>query len=70
VRYERPTPLYRALLCRGRLVSRQGRKLRIEGELIDADGEDVVVARGTGVFITVDPARFAQTMELPPPAAG
>jgi acyl-coenzyme A thioesterase PaaI-like protein len=71
VRYERATPLHRALLCRGRLVSRQGRKLRIEGELIDPDdGEDVVVARGTGLFITVDPARFAQTMELPPPAAG
>jgi acyl-coenzyme A thioesterase PaaI-like protein len=71
VRYERATPLHRALLCRGRLVSRQGRKLRIEGELIDPDdGEDVVVARGTGLFITVDPARFAQTMELPPPTAG
>jgi acyl-coenzyme A thioesterase PaaI-like protein len=71
VRYERPTPLHRPLLCRGRLASRDGRKLLIEGELIDAgDGAETVVARGTGLFITVDPAKFGQTMELPPPADG
>jgi acyl-coenzyme A thioesterase PaaI-like protein len=69
VRYERPTPLHRALLCRGRLASRQGRKLLIEGELLDANGgAEVVVARAAALFITVDPAIFAQTMELPPPA--
>ncbi len=68
VRYERPTPLHRPLLCRGRLTSRDGRKLLIEGELVDADGGvETVVARGTGVFITVDPTRFGQTMQLPPP---
>ena len=68
VRYERPTPLHRPLLCRGRLASRQGRKLLIEGELVDPSGPDeTVVARGTGLFITVDPAMFDQTMELPPP---
>jgi acyl-coenzyme A thioesterase PaaI-like protein len=71
VRYERPTPLHRPLLCRGRLKSRDGRKLHIEGELVDAtEGVDTVVARGTGVFITVDPTRFGQTMELPPPSDG
>ncbi len=71
VRYERPTPLHRPLLCRGRLASRDGRKLHIEGELVDAtEGVDTVVARGTGVFITVDPTRFGQTMELPPPTDG
>jgi len=71
VRYERPTPLHRPLLCRGRLVSQQGRKLTIDGELIDPDGgADVVVARGVGLFITVDPELFAQTMELPPPPSG
>jgi acyl-coenzyme A thioesterase PaaI-like protein len=71
VRYERPTPLHRPLVCRGRLASREGRKLLIAGELIDAgDGAETVVARGTGLFITVDPARFAQTMELPPPTDG
>lgn len=70
VRFERPTPLHRPLLCRGRLASRQGRKLMIEGELIDPhNGEGLVVARGAGVFITVDPAVFTQTMELPAPPA-
>jgi acyl-coenzyme A thioesterase PaaI-like protein len=70
VRYEKPTPLHRPLLCRGRLTSRSGRKLLIEGELVDpADAHELVVARGSGVFITVDPARFAQTMELPAPPA-
>lgn len=68
VRYVAPTPLYRPLLCRGRLASRSGRKLSIEGELVDnVDGEETVVARGKGVFITVDPSMFAETMELPPP---
>jgi acyl-coenzyme A thioesterase PaaI-like protein len=69
VRYLAPTPLHRPLLCRGRLTSRHGRKLLIEGELIErtADAE-TVVARGAGLFITVDPAMFAQTMELPAPA--
>jgi acyl-coenzyme A thioesterase PaaI-like protein len=70
VRYERPTPLHRPLMCRGRLASRDGRKLLIEGELVDVgdgDGAETVVARGSGLFITVDPTKFAQTMELPPP---
>jgi acyl-coenzyme A thioesterase PaaI-like protein len=72
VRYLAPTPLHRSLVCRGRLASRDGRKLLIEGELIDREGvRETVVARGTGLFITVDPAMFAQTMELPaPPAEG
>jgi acyl-coenzyme A thioesterase PaaI-like protein len=70
VRYLAPTPLHRPLLCRGRLAARQGRKLLIEGELIDREGDvETVVARGTGLFITVDPAMFAQTMELPAPPA-
>jgi acyl-coenzyme A thioesterase PaaI-like protein len=68
IRYEAATPLHRPLACRGRLVDRAGRKLRIEGELVDLTipGEPVV-ARGKGLFITVDPARFAQTMQLPVP---
>ena len=70
IRYEAATPLHRPLVCRGRLVDRTGRKLWIEGELVDitTPGEPVV-ARGKGLFITVDPERFAQTMELPPPPA-
>jgi acyl-coenzyme A thioesterase PaaI-like protein len=68
IRYLASTPLHRPLLCRGRLASQQGRKLLIEGELIDAEGDvEKVVARGTGLFITVDPAIFAETMELPAP---
>jgi acyl-coenzyme A thioesterase PaaI-like protein len=52
VRYERPTPLQRQLACRGRLAERDGRKLWIEGELVDVV-RDEVVARGRGLFITV-----------------
>jgi acyl-coenzyme A thioesterase PaaI-like protein len=70
VRYVRPTPLYRELVCRGRLMSRDGRKLLIGGELVDTvEGEETVVATGSGVFITVDPTMFTETMELPPPRA-
>jgi acyl-coenzyme A thioesterase PaaI-like protein len=68
IRYERGTPLYRPIVCRGRLTERSGRKLWIEGELVDITlPEQPVVARGTGLFITVDPAKFAETMQLPPP---
>ena len=35
IRYERPTPLDRPLLCRGWLDRREGRKLWIVGELVD-----------------------------------
>ena len=69
VRYERPTPLHRPLLCRGRLERRDGRKLWITGELVDrADPDQPVLARGTGLFITVDAYAFAaQTQQLPAP---
>jgi acyl-coenzyme A thioesterase PaaI-like protein len=68
IRYEAATPLHRPLVCRGRLADRSGRKLRIEGELVDitTPGEPVV-ARANGLFITVDPDRFQQTTQLPPP---
>jgi acyl-coenzyme A thioesterase PaaI-like protein len=68
VRYEKPTPLHRQLLCRGRLAERSGRKLWIEGELVDVTEPGApVVARGRGLFIVVDRETFAQTMELPAP---
>ena len=71
VRYERPTPLHRPLLCRGRLTSRDGRKLLIEGELVDADGGgETVVARGIGLFITVDPASVRPDDGAAPAADG
>ena len=69
IRYERPTPLHRHLACRGRLRERIGRKIWIEGELVDLDDPDqVVVARGVGLFIAVDRSVFAhQTASLPAP---
>jgi acyl-coenzyme A thioesterase PaaI-like protein len=69
VRYERPTPLHRPIACRGRLASRDGRKLFIEGELVDLETEGrPVVARGRGLFITVDPSVFeVGTQQLPAP---
>lgn len=70
IRYEQPTPLHRPLACRGRLAKRDGRKLWIEGERVDlgTDGQPVV-ARGFGLFITVDPAVMiaASTARLPAP---
>jgi acyl-coenzyme A thioesterase PaaI-like protein len=69
VRYERPTPLHRPIACRGRLARRDGRKLLVEGELVDleTDGQPVV-ARGRGLFIAVDPSVFeVGTQQLPAP---
>jgi acyl-coenzyme A thioesterase PaaI-like protein len=69
IRYEQPTPLHRPIACRGRLARRDGRKLHIEGELVDLESTgQPVVARGRGTFITVDPAIFEQaTQQLPAP---
>jgi acyl-coenzyme A thioesterase PaaI-like protein len=68
IRYERPTPLYRPIACRGRLARRDGRKLHIEGELIDLETEgQPVVARARAVFISVDPSVFDESQQLPAP---
>lgn len=70
IRYEAGTPLDRPLACRGRLTERSGRKLWIEGELVDVSTSgEPVVARATGLFITVDPDRFRLTTQLPAPPA-
>ena len=68
IRYEQPTPLHRPIACRGRLARREGRKLHIEGELVDitTDGQPVV-ARARAVFISVDPSVFETTQQLPAP---
>jgi acyl-coenzyme A thioesterase PaaI-like protein len=71
VRYEAPTPLQRRLACRARLAGRDGRKLFIEGELVDVEdvAHPVVVAHGRATFIVVDRAMFRQaTAERPAPA--
>ncbi len=67
VRYVRPTPLHRSLACRGRLGERVGRKIWIEGELVDAEtGEEL--ARGRGLFIAVDrEAMLPESARLPAP---
>jgi acyl-coenzyme A thioesterase PaaI-like protein len=69
IRYERPTPLHRRLRCTGQVLRREGRKLWIGGELIDLTVEgQPVVARGEGLFITVDPQVFRlASQELPAP---
>jgi acyl-coenzyme A thioesterase PaaI-like protein len=69
IRYVAPTPLHREIACRGRVVGRDGRKLFIEGELVDLETPgQPVVARGTSTFITVDPSVFAEsTAKLPAP---
>jgi acyl-coenzyme A thioesterase PaaI-like protein len=68
IRYERPTPLHRPIACRGRLARREGRKLHIEGELVDIETEgQPVVARARSVFISVDPSVFETTQQLPAP---
>ena len=68
IRYEAPTPLHRPIACRGRLARREGRKLFIEGELVDlTTAGQPVVARGRAVFISVDPAVFETTQQLPAP---
>lgn len=70
IRYEAPTPLHHQLACRGRLRQRTGRKIWIEGELIDTgvSGEPVV-ARAEGLFIAVDAEmmRAVATARLPAP---
>ena len=57
VRYVHPTPLHRPLACTGRLVERRGRKIWIEGELVDVES-GAELARGRTLFIAVEaPAR-------------
>jgi acyl-coenzyme A thioesterase PaaI-like protein len=59
IRYQAPTPLFRELSCRVRLVSREGRKLFLAGELTDV-GSGTVVATAKATFIAVDREVFAQ----------
>ena len=56
VTYKAPTPLGVELEFRARLRSRHGRKLTIEAE---ARHEGAVIAQADGLFVAVDPERFA-----------
>jgi acyl-coenzyme A thioesterase PaaI-like protein len=68
VTYRAPTPLGVELEMRARLQSREGRKLHIEA---DARHGTTLIAQGEGLFIAVDPERFAagrRAVEAPGPA--
>jgi acyl-coenzyme A thioesterase PaaI-like protein len=66
VRYVKGTPLYRPLSCRVRAVGRQGRKIEMEGELVDIEAGEVL-ARSTALFIAVDPSiHFSAERPAPP----
>ena len=54
VDYLWPSPLGRELILRSHHLRREGRKLFHEAELMTLGGK--VLARGTGVFIVLDPA--------------
>ena len=55
VRYEAGVPIGVPLQCRVRLVEREGRKLRMAGELRDGSR---VVARSSAIFIAIDGSAF------------
>lgn len=56
VRYLKPVPIDEDLIVEAWETEREGRKLIREGEIRDASG--VVLARGRGVFIIVDPQKY------------
>lgn len=56
VHYLAPTPIGQQLQFRARVTGRDGRKIRSEAEATDAAGK--VVARATGLFISVDADRL------------
>jgi acyl-coenzyme A thioesterase PaaI-like protein len=56
IRYEGATPLHVPLTCRVRLASREGRKLFMTGELVDADG--TVYVRAWSTFIAIDTTKI------------
>ena len=59
VRYHRPVPIDAPLEFRSRIVSQEGRKLRVAGECT-AEGQ--VVASTEVLFITIDFQTFGQTL--------
>jgi acyl-coenzyme A thioesterase PaaI-like protein len=59
VRYHRPVPIEVPLEFRARIVSHEGRKLRVTGECVAADE---VVASTEVLFITIDFQAFGQSL--------
>lgn len=54
VRYRRPVPTEQAVLGRGRLVTDHGRYVDVEGELVDAETNEIL-ATAKGRFFPVKP---------------
>ena len=59
LRYHRPVPIEVPLEFRARIVSHEGRKLRVTGECVAADE---VVASTEVLFITIDFQAFGQSL--------
>jgi acyl-coenzyme A thioesterase PaaI-like protein len=55
ITYLAPAPINEPITARAAMVARDGRKITIEG-IVKAD--DLVIARATALFITVDPHKF------------
>jgi uncharacterized protein (TIGR00369 family) len=68
VDYLRPVPVDTELLVEGFQVRRDGRQLYHQGEIRDAAG--VLLARGRGRFVVVDPERFGRQKTETPIEAG
>jgi acyl-CoA thioesterase FadM len=56
VEYLKPVPVDEELIVNGWEVERDGRNLLREGEIRDASG--VLLARGKGRFVSIDPKKF------------
>jgi acyl-coenzyme A thioesterase PaaI-like protein len=57
VNYRQPTPLHSELRLEGRIRSVEGRKIVTDGQLFVGDS---LRAEAEGLFISIDPARFAE----------
>lgn len=55
ITYLAPAPINVPITSRASVVAREGRKVTVEGVI---DAGDIVIARATALFITVDPATF------------
>lgn len=61
VNYRAPVPLERQLICRGRLVREEGRKLFVHADVHQGDR---LVADAEGLWIAVDQAHFDTARDL------
>ena len=63
IRYEQGVPLHVPLECRVRMTAREGRKIRMAGELTSGDGDGGRTTHTTSeaTFITIDPELFRVT---------